>query len=357
MEKIVFEDAGGLLKPLLPFDVDGNALVPDGVRLLTLAQAAARVGKGEAELRTFYVEVLGEPFSDDEAPLFVAADGADVAPGRPVAPAVLERKRELLYKHRYEDRGFTREQFDWFMATAEERKLSPYAGQIYAELQERWVKVRGKDEVKTEVVPIVSIVGLRAIAHRTREFKAFRKEAFEYLEEGDLRPKAASCVVVRMTDGIECEFEGRALYRNYYTPGPVWDRMPEVCLSKCAEAAALRVGELVALPAAPATLSITQPRHRLLGGVEVFLLGAAETLHLVEKGADGGHRLLRVGRAQEVIRIPDLVQAGHPRRWSPARPGICGRAWRTIRANAPWRSCSESRCPRGVFHDRHGPSA
>jgi phage recombination protein Bet len=240
MEKIVFEDAGGLLKPLLPFDVDGNALVPDGVRLLTLAQAAARVGKGEAELRTFYVEVLGEPFSDDEAPLFVAADGADVAPGRPVAPAVLERKRELLYKHRYEDRGFTREQFDWFMATAEERKLSPYAGQIYAELQERWVKVRGKDEVKTEVVPIVSIVGLRAIAHRTREFKAFRKEAFEYLEEGDLRPKAASCVVVRMTDGIECEFEGRALYRNYYTPGPVWDRMPEVCLSKCAEAAALR---------------------------------------------------------------------------------------------------------------------
>ena len=151
-----------------------------------------------------------------------------------------------------------------FIAFCERMKLDPFAKQVYARAQ-RVKKGKGQNEHWTdELVIITGIDGLRSLAERTKEYRGQTEPEWFYLQDGDTEakwqnvwfglgrgpkvPEAARIGIYRK--GFEHPVWGVAHYESFaqFTkdekgrlyPTTFWKKMPEVMLSKIAEAQALR---------------------------------------------------------------------------------------------------------------------
>lgn len=131
----------------------------------------------------------------------------------------------------------TDQELQLFALVAQRSGLDPFAKQIYA------IKRKGRVTFQT------GIDGLRSTAERTTEYEGSSEPVYEpadWESRGageDRHPDRATVIVYRFRNGRRIEQSATARWDSYY-PGPdqgfQWAKMPDVMLSKCAEAAALR---------------------------------------------------------------------------------------------------------------------
>ncbi|MFV0485381.1 MAG: recombinase RecT [Candidatus Saccharimonadales bacterium] len=130
-----------------------------------------------------------------------------------------------------------------FLETAKQYGLSPIKKEIYATY--RWSKATQRDEL----IPIVSIHGLRKKARAQRPFRYTRTASitYEYDEKGKL--SSATAEVYGLLEGAVEDIKA-ATFTAYFEefdnsdekhPNN-WNKMPRVMLGKCAEANAIRMG-------------------------------------------------------------------------------------------------------------------
>lgn len=136
-------------------------------------------------------------------------------------------------------KGTTPEEFNLFVEVCKLRQLNPFARQIYA------VTRTSRDGSRNLTIQ-VSIDGFRLLAERSGQYGG--QVGPEWCGEdgvwkdvwlSDAPPAAARVGVIRK----DCEKPvwGVARFKSYVQPSsPLWTKMPEVLLSKCAEALALR---------------------------------------------------------------------------------------------------------------------
>lgn len=129
-------------------------------------------------------------------------------------------------------KGATSDELDLFVAAIERTGLDPHARQIY------WIKRGGRGTIQ------VSIDGQRSIAERTGEMSGLEthwcgadgKWVDVWLKKSP--PAAARVRVYRK--GCEHPFTGIATWAAYASTSPVWARMPDLMIQKCANSLALR---------------------------------------------------------------------------------------------------------------------
>lgn len=120
-----------------------------------------------------------------------------------------------------------------FVAQCKRTGLDPLSKQIYA------IRVQGR------LVIMASIDGLRLIAERTGKYAG--QIGPQWCGEDGVwkdvwlssNPPAAAKVGIVRSDFKEVVW-GVATYRSYVKQTPIWKSMPDIMLSKCAEALALR---------------------------------------------------------------------------------------------------------------------
>lgn len=156
-------------------------------------------------------------------------------------------------------KGTTDEQLRLFIQVCKQTGLNPFARQIYAVVRNTKKKVNGRDEWVPEMSIQTSIDGYRLLAQRSGEYAGQdgpyfldgkTKEWLDYWIE-DYPPVAARVGVLRK--GFEKYLYAVAKFESYavrdYNQNThkydgalknLWAKMPEVMISKVAEALALR---------------------------------------------------------------------------------------------------------------------
>ncbi len=115
----------------------------------------------------------------------------------------------------------------YFLQVCQSSGLNPLTRQIYA------IYRGGKMTIQS------GIDGLRAIAERTGKYAGSDAGMFEYDEHGQLA--RVTVVVRKIVSGQVFEVSASARWSEYAVPSnPMWKKMPETMLEKCAEAKALR---------------------------------------------------------------------------------------------------------------------
>lgn len=126
-------------------------------------------------------------------------------------------------------KGISDDELNLFSAVCKKTGLDPFMKQIYA--------VKRKDQMTIQT----SIDGYRLIAERTGRYAPGRETTFHY---GDNKQViyAIAYVMKQTADGTWHETTGRADWDEFKPTyaSQMWDKMPHVMLSKCAEAVALR---------------------------------------------------------------------------------------------------------------------
>lgn len=126
-------------------------------------------------------------------------------------------------------KGSTPDELQLFLYTAKRTGLDPLTKQIH------FVKRGGQMTVQT------GIDGYRAIAERTGQLAGIDDAIFD--TEKEVHPNKATVTVWRMVGGQRVSFTATARWREYAPVGSqafMWNKMPYLMLSKCAEALALR---------------------------------------------------------------------------------------------------------------------
>lgn len=121
------------------------------------------------------------------------------------------------------------DEFELFLHTCSRTGLDPLMKQIYS---------IPRDSTRSTQT---GIDGFRLIADRTGKYAPGQDAVYEYNDKGELI--RATAFVKKMTpDGVWHEVTGSVSLKEYLPgkPGKCWKQMPEVMLSKCAEARALR---------------------------------------------------------------------------------------------------------------------
>lgn len=218
MLQMLFSVHRGQLIPKLEKGPEGLR-EPDGETFLDVAQASAAVGLPEDDVRAVWVGAYDA--------LLVENPG-DARP--PELRPDVDGAREYYFA-RLND-----EQWDRVLKCARMWGLEPAKGQL-------WARVYWDYDLDREAVRVQpTIMGLRAIAHRTGEHAGTDDAVFTYGRDERL-PDMARVTVYRLAKGK----------RRPHTAGVAWDeyfpgeeagqfalKMPRVWLGKCAEAAALR---------------------------------------------------------------------------------------------------------------------
>lgn len=121
----------------------------------------------------------------------------------------------------------TDDELKLFLYQAQKTRLDPLARQIYFQ------KRAGKMTVLT------GIDGYRLTADRTGLYAGSDDPIFD----DEQHPNKATVTVYKIVGGIRCPFTATARWSEYYPgekQGFMWQKMPHLMLSKCAEALALR---------------------------------------------------------------------------------------------------------------------
>lgn len=116
----------------------------------------------------------------------------------------------------------------FFLQVCKSSGLNPLTRQIYA------IYRGGKMTIQT------GIDGLRAIAERTGRYAGSNAGVFEYDSESG-KVERATVTVKKIVNGQIIETTASAKWSEYAVENnPMWKKMPETMLEKCAEAKALR---------------------------------------------------------------------------------------------------------------------
>lgn len=165
------------------------------------------------------------------------------------APGGLTREQVDLLK-RTVCAGATDDEFALFIQQANRTRLDPFARQIHA--VKRWDNKMGREVMAIQI----GIDGFRLVAERTGKYAGQRDilwcgrdGAWKDVWINEEPPYAAKATVLRKDFTEPCS--AVALWASYVQEyfdkkknqrvvGPMWQKMPEVMLAKCAEALALR---------------------------------------------------------------------------------------------------------------------
>lgn len=124
-------------------------------------------------------------------------------------------------------------QIQIFLMICKKKGLDPFEKQICC------TPYFNKRANRYDMVTIVQIDGLRAIAERSGAYAPGRATEFTYNKDGYL--ESATAYVKKMTkDGTWHEVASTARYKEYTTTKGLWVEKAHIMLSKCAEAMALR---------------------------------------------------------------------------------------------------------------------
>lgn len=134
-------------------------------------------------------------------------------------------------------KGTNNEEFLFFMEVCKYHQLSPFARQIYAVVR------NGKNGRQLTIQ--TSIDGYRLLAERSGKYAG--QTGPEWCgDDGVWRdvwlsntPPAAARIGILRKDFSQ-PIVAVAKYKSYVQPSPLWDKMPDVMLAKCAESLALR---------------------------------------------------------------------------------------------------------------------
>lgn len=135
-------------------------------------------------------------------------------------------------------RGTTPEEFALFIEVCKYHALNPFARQIYAVVR------IGRDGSRQLAIQ-TSIDGYRLLAERSQKYAGQigpqwcgKDGVWHDVWLSDESPAAARVGVLRKD--FEQPVWGVAKYKSYIGTGPLWSKMPDVLLAKCAESLALR---------------------------------------------------------------------------------------------------------------------
>jgi phage recombination protein Bet len=208
--------------------------VPDGILIFNLEQAMRHFTL-DAELltriwrTTFAKHLAPEPVQEFLPP---PKEEPEVTEETIAEQTIRDVKIATLKNSKYPK--LPMHHFEHFIRVCEERGLSPWAEQVFCRLDKG---PNGEESLKI----IVGINGMRLIADRTGERDGSDPAAYTFDHDGALA--SASVTVYRFYQGRRVSYTGVVDFAEYY-PGEgkdsLWDRMPKVCLKRCAEAAALR---------------------------------------------------------------------------------------------------------------------
>jgi phage recombination protein Bet len=139
-------------------------------------------------------------------------------------------ERELL--GRTLCKGATSDELDLFVAAIERTGLDPHARQIY------WIKRGGRGTIQ------VSIDGQRSIAERTGEMDGLETHWCgadgEWVDVWLKKSPPAAARVRVYRKGCQHPFTGIATWAAYAGSSPIWQRMGDLMIQKCANSLALR---------------------------------------------------------------------------------------------------------------------
>ena len=157
----------------------------------------------------------------------------------PTQPKEMEFSREKIdLIKRTVAKGATDLELEMFFHACKRTGLDPLMKQIYA--IKRW---NSQDERETLTFQ-TGIDGYRLIADRTGCYAGSSDADYELNENG--YPGVARVTVRKLVNGVPCQFTASARWAEYVQknkagqPTSMWQKMPFLMLSKCAEALALR---------------------------------------------------------------------------------------------------------------------
>lgn len=120
-----------------------------------------------------------------------------------------------------------------FMHVCKKSGLDPFARQIYA------IKRKNRRSGKDEMTIQTGIDGYRVVAERTGMYAPGKEPSYVY--DKDKRLVSATAYIHKRVGDAWFEVSATAFYSEYVQETNfIWQKMPHVMLSKCAEALALR---------------------------------------------------------------------------------------------------------------------